>query len=170
MAEAWYVAQLLPLASWNWLPVVAQLDRLHFQAYVPVETVRWHAAGIIIQTEEPLFRGYVFTPIDFEDGTKAWGKINHVTGIRGLLPLHDRANPVPLPQGFIEELQARPVLRRDKAAEIALKFAKDETVRILRGLLVGETGTVLSSTLTSTWVKHHALGKVRVPTANVGRV
>jgi len=96
----WYVAQTKPNAE---RAALARIDNQGFKVYLPQKTKssRLRHGGTLTRFE-PLFPGYLFAAFDLD---ARWQAINYTRGVIGLLP--EKAAPLPLPAGAVEELMAR---------------------------------------------------------------
>jgi transcription antitermination factor NusG len=78
-----------------------------------------------------VFPGYFFVFINEDEA----GVVNRTIGVRRLLPVH-RDLPLPLPDGFVEDLMARLVggdLSMEAAAEVVERFLPGDLVMITIG-------------------------------------
>lgn len=80
-----------------------QLNRQHFDTYVPYEMVNKTRKGVIIGTHRrALFRSYGF--VRFNVDTDKWRPICSSPGIKRLLSTTPE-HPIPVPEGTVESLQ-----------------------------------------------------------------
>jgi len=136
--DQWFAARYrAQSARWALLNLRAQ----DFETFWPTyrETVIRRNRRVVV--ERPVFHGYLFVKFDLSGWR--WRAINSTQGIIRLLPMGNE-EPVALPVGFVEALQARapsaPVV-----AETLQTFAQNAIVRILAGAFHGKSGRVITS-------------------------
>ena len=147
--DRWFAARYrAQLARWAQLNLRAQ----DFETFWPTyrETVIRRNRRVVV--ERPVFHGYLFVKFDLSGWR--WRAINSTPGIIRLLPMGSE-EPVALPAGFVEALQARAPSAPMVAAVIET-FAANSVVRILGGAFAGRLGRVLQSTQKSTRLKVQA--------------
>jgi transcription antitermination factor NusG len=162
--DQWYCARTKISVAWE--VTIAQLARQNFRAYLPIVRTQSYQLGKRIIVEQPLFGAYLF--ISFDIDVQAWRGINSTIGIVHLLP--ERLElPLPLPLGFIDALQNRKVTVA-AVEEIATRYARDETVKVLTGAFESRFAKVLSSTRNATRVRVTAFERevvATIPTADL---
>ena len=139
----WFAARLKSQqATWALLNLQHQGFVTHWPTF-PERIVRRNK---VITINRPVFPGYIF--IWFTLSNRKYVAINWTPSVIRLLPTRSR-QPAPLPEGFVEALQARapsaPVV-----AETLQTFAQNAIVRILAGVFHGKLGRVVSSAPKST--------------------
>jgi transcription antitermination factor NusG len=141
MSDQWYVARTKSAIVWD--VAIAQLERQHFTARVPIVRSQSYLGGRKTIVKTPLFGSYMFILFDIE--TTRWRAINNSVGVVHLLP--ERLEiPLPVPRGFVEGLQNRPTVQ--KVEELGTHFLHHGIVRVLTGMFQNRFARVLSSTRT----------------------
>ena len=98
----WYVVSTKPNCE---IKATLNLERQHFDTYMPRIVARRSHARRIEMVPRPLFFGYVFVRLDPD--VARWRSINGTVGVRHILSANGR--PQPLRAGFIDALRAREV-------------------------------------------------------------
>lgn len=128
MGSRWYAAQTKSgMAQF----ADTHLKRQGFDAFLP-------EAGDI-----PLFPGYIFVAFDRE--SVRWRSVNFTVGVVKLLPLYAEM-PLPLPVGYIEDLQAdlaRGQLNGKTAEETLFRYMPGDFVEVHSGLWAGHHGKMV---------------------------
>jgi len=100
--NTWFLAQIRPnchkMAERN-------LQRQHFQTFLPMHEETKRRAGRFISTLRSLFTGYIF--VGFNPASGGWRKINNTYGVTRLVSFGEEPQPVPL------DLISRLMLRCD---------------------------------------------------------
>ena len=149
--DQWFAARYRAQSA-RW--ALLNLRHQDFEAFWPTwsETVIRRNRRVVV--ERPVFHGYLFVKFDLSGWR--WRAINSTQGIIRLLPMGNE-EPVALPVGFVEALQARapsaPVV-----AETLQTFAQNAIVRILAGAFHGKSGRVITSGPRSTRLSVEAFG------------
>lgn len=128
----------------NWYVVAAQpgreslaqthLARQEFITFVPRRTRTVRHARRVRDIAAPLFPGYLFVMLD--PAAVRWRSINGTIGVRYLIAAGD--NPLPLPHGFVEELQR---LSDEKGVvSFAPSLKIGERVAVMAGPFAGHVG------------------------------
>ena len=121
----WYAAQVRP----NCLHMAVRgLTRQGFEFFLPKIVSDKKTTGGVAVPWAPLFPGYIF--VRFDPARPAWRAINGTRGVTKLVSFGN-GGPRPVPNGFIDELQAH-------CNENGLLLAPDDLapgdrVRVLRG-------------------------------------
>jgi len=112
------------------------LRRQGFHAYLPQYLKRRRHARRTDWVNAPLFPRYLFVNLDVEQAR--WRAINSTLGVISLVG--EGAWPRPMPDGMVEEIQAR----EDEAGLIKLnpmdRFRKGDPVQVLEGALSDQVG------------------------------
>lgn len=130
--QRWYGVELVRpgaagIASWN-------LSNQGFSVFSPTFLDRQSGK------ESPLFSGYLFVQLCLNQDR--WRSVNGTRGVQRLLP-KTLEDPLPLPVGFVEELQSlknRGYFDLESAAEVANSFVKDEKLTVKSGPFEGHCG------------------------------
>lgn len=128
--ERWYVGQTRSgLGPWAEKNLAAQ----GIPSYAP------RIFGPDGESGENLFPRYLFVRLPIHP--RAFTAANNTRGMHKLLPLHSE-DPLSLPRGYIEDLQARVGLlgRLDVVEEITYDYAREEKIEITCGPWSGKTG------------------------------
>ena len=112
------------------------LRRQEFTAYLPRHLKRRSHARRIDWVPVPLFPGYMFVEMDIT--TERWRAIHSTVGVSHLICNGDA--PVPLPQGIIEEMQAREDDKGMIPLHKARPFKVGDKVQVMSGALCDQIG------------------------------
>ena len=132
MAARWFAAQTQPGGGRT---AKAHLKQQDYTAFLPEFRVG--------NKTSIYFPGYIFIFFDIE-GVR-WRSINGTRGIIKLLPIHMEI-PQPLPDGFVEDLQAflsSGDISDERAEEMTARYLPNETVRVASGPFGGYYGTLV---------------------------
>ncbi|WP_319468913.1 transcriptional activator RfaH [uncultured Pseudodesulfovibrio sp.] len=98
--KRWYVVNTKLRQEGN---AEAQLQNQGFTAWLPsFRKTRSHARRVDT-VKAPLFTGYLFVELDLSKDS--WSAVNGTWGVKHLLSQNGK--PVPLPEGFVEDLKSR---------------------------------------------------------------
>ncbi|MBX9592559.1 MAG: hypothetical protein K2X43_24995 [Hyphomonadaceae bacterium] len=132
----WYVARARPRQE---LRALTHLARQGFKAWMPRLRETHRRAHKFETRLAPLFPGYVF--VAFDPALQAWRSVNGTFGVRNLI--NHGGRPVPLPDGFIEELRSR-----SDAEDVVGAGKRDLSlggeVRVIAGPFTNCIGTLIS--------------------------
>jgi transcriptional antiterminator RfaH len=95
----WYVARTHPskenLAQ-------TQLHNQGFETYLPLLRTQRKKKKGVVAVQKPLFTSYIFVRLDL--ASDRWQSVGFTYGVASLISF--AAQPAPLPEGFVENLQA----------------------------------------------------------------
>jgi transcription antitermination factor NusG len=106
-----------------------------YEQYLPLHRVRRRRSDRVVQTESPLFPGYVFCRFDAARRLP----IMTTPGVVSILGFGK--TPVPVPDSEIEAIQA--IVRSGMAAEPCPFLQEGQGIRVQRGSLEGLEGILL---------------------------
>lgn len=129
----WYVVHTRPRAEET---ALRNLLRQGFVGFLPRYLKRRRHARRIERIPAPLFPGYLFVAMDLAKAR--WRAISSTIGVSHLVCLG--GSPVPVPDGVVEDIQARAAENGMIAAEPAAPFSKGDRVQVLSGALADRTG------------------------------
>lgn len=133
---------------------LAHLRQQSFEAYLPEVLIVDKRKRERIR---PLFPNYLFVAFNVMD--MAWRTIPHTVGIRRLFS-SDVEKPIPLPVGFVEELQAHG--RPEQPAKLQSELQDGDIVRLLSGPFKNYQGLVRLDTRSRVYVLLRMLGQERL--------
>jgi len=148
--QRWYVVQTKPRFE-----TIARLNLTDekrrggpFIVFLPEYTKTRRHAGKTEEVSRPLFERYLFVQVDLDSAHRRWQDINATRGVsRMVTGAGDR--PLPLPEGYVESLQAR---AESDGGKIKLQgpevpvFRRGQVVRMTEGPFVGYSAAVLWDT------------------------
>jgi transcription antitermination factor NusG len=116
--------------------VAAWLVAKNYEVFLPLQNCRRVRSGRVEEIQMPLFSGYVFCRIDFEDRSNPIVTTPGVLGIVGF-----GGTPAAVSDSEIESL--RSVLKSGMSVEPWNRYSPGSPVRICRGPLSGVEGTLV---------------------------
>ena len=105
----------------------ANLERQGFKAFLPLQNVTKRSAHKFVESQVPLFPGYMF--VKFDTARNAWRKVNSTLGVARIVSLGGTPTPVPneIVNGFISRCDGEGILRPTQGFEVG------QDVEVLRG-------------------------------------
>lgn len=129
----WYVVQTQPhcerKADWH-------LRRQGFTVYLPQYLKRWSHARRTELRPTPLFPRYLFVAMDLS--LAGWRAVRSTIGVAALVCNGNQ--PAPVPDGVVEDIQARENDLGLISMPFALPYRAGDEMRIVAGSLQGATG------------------------------
>ena len=129
----WYVAKTQPNAETR---AVFHLERQGFRVYLPRYLRRISHARKVSWQPRPLFPTYLF--VTTSPAQQRWRSINSTVGISHLIC--DEREPVPVPQGVVEDIQENEDERGLVLTGRKVPFKKGTEVQIMAGAFAEHTG------------------------------
>jgi transcriptional antiterminator RfaH len=116
-----------------------RLKRQGFDVFLPHHEENRRIARRMTMALTPLFPGYLF--VGFDHTIDGWQTIKDTRGVQRLLCSHSTEKPLPLPQDFVESLQAEAngdgLLDMASGADATLSILPGQQARILAGPFTG---------------------------------
>lgn len=128
----WYVVHAQPHQERR---AQAHLERQNFGTFLPEASVTLRHSRRFRNEQRPLFPGYLFVRLTIPGDS--WRTINATRGVLRLVAAGD--HPVPLPDGFVEELATA-----DQPCDPAPDLRVGDAVRLRKGPFTGLKGRLLA--------------------------
>ena len=159
MSKEWFILQFKPnshhLATKN-------LNRQGFETFLPLVDTTKRKASRFINTNRPLFPGYMF--IKFDKAEDGWHKINNTYGVSRLVTFNSIIKSIPTT--FVDNL----MMRYDLSGKLLPinKLKKGDNVKVLEGPFADFIATVETyETEQRIWILMDLMGRnTRIQTSS----
>jgi transcriptional antiterminator RfaH len=132
-AARWFVIYTRPQSEDD---AVRNLVRQEFTTFLPKYNKRRRHARKIDWVQRPLFPRYVFVAMDLANAR--WRAISSTIGVKHLVCRNDM--PLPVPEGVVEEIQARLGGDGTIAVEPKVPFRGGDQVQVVSGVFADRFG------------------------------
>ena len=133
MSKEWFILQFKPNAHYQ---ANKNLNQQGFKTFLPINNTTSRNASRFINTNRPLFPGYMF--VTFDRSESKWHKINNTYGVSRLVTFNSTLKSIP--DIFVNNLMKRYDLSGNLLPIEKLK--KGDQVKLLKGPFANFAATV----------------------------
>jgi transcriptional antiterminator RfaH len=133
MSKEWFILQFKPNAHYQ---ANKNLNQQGFETFLPINKTTSRNASRFINTNRPLFPGYMF--VTFDRSESKWHKINNTYGVSRLVTFNSTLKSIP--EIFVNNLMKRYDLSGNLLPIKKLK--KGDQVKLLKGPFANFAATV----------------------------
>lgn len=153
-------------------------DRV-FRIFVPEEEVQEEKRGKLVTTYKKLFPSYVMVEmrtmkefidnsLNYRVDSEAWYAVRNTNGVTGFVGVG--SDPIPMTDEEVERIMKLVTTTRIQASEKIEKLKIGDTVDIIEGDYLGNTGTILEIYKETSEVKVSTLNDKAKPVLNVNQI